>query len=488
MGESSAQPNGQIGEAGPSRALLNSLHPSGEAATVLSLDQATQLRTTTRRGDVVVLTMTAEQCRDASQRRAMIQNAVAALASDGVLWVDVPGQWRSPLKAALRSSGMVIGRPAVRRARGAARVEFALTLRGLRFMLASGLVSPRWRLALAGLKSGPWAAALLLRFIPDVSFSAFWPGTMPFKWLMDREPATQEADVAVATNWRGERAPFLVFALANQAILVAKRAGPECHAQIAHEAAMLRLLGAGLANVGLEVPRLIDSHTTPKLHSLIETHVPGRPLASWIREGRHRDLGAITDRLAEWLSRWNSQTVRYVELTPAMAEQLILSAARDVEGAIAGGSAYVEWISRQTGRLIGHKVTLVAAHNDLTMANVLGDRSGIRAVIDWEAASPDGLPLADFRYASCDAAALIGGGDRVSAFRACFLDRGDTLERMRHSEAQLRAIIGGPPEWLELCIHACWLRHAANEQARSSPRPDKSFNEIVTILAGIVGR
>ena len=139
---------------------------------------------------------------------------------------------------------------------------------------------------------------------------------------------------------------------------------------------MLKQLGAGLAKTALEVPRLIDCTTTARFCSLIETHVPGRPMDSLIRDGRHRDVGAIADRLAEWLSQWNRQTLRHVELTPALAELLILSAARELAGTIDRGSAYVEWLSGKTARLIGHKVPLVAAHNDLTMANVLGDRLG----------------------------------------------------------------------------------------------------------------
>ena len=148
----------------------------------------------------------------------------------------------------------------------------------------------------------------------------------------------------------------------------------------------------------------------------------------------------------------------------------------------------MEWLSGKTARLMGHKVPLVAAHNDLTMANVLGDLSGIRSVIDWEAANPDGLPLTDFRYASCDAATAIGGGNRLAAFRACFVDEGELRQRLQQCEAQLRAVAGGPSEWLELCVHAGWLRHAANEQARSSSRFDRAFIAIANLLAdGVVG-
>ena len=224
---------------------------------------------------------------------------------------------------ALRAKGLAIGCPIVRRARGAARAEFTLTSRGLRFALRNGHVSRRWRLVLAVLERVPWGRAMLFRLLPGVGFTAFLPGTKTLGWLVDRVDFTHDTDVAVTTSWRGERAPFLIFALGTDQTVIAKRGGPGCHAQIAHEAAMLKQLGAGLAKAGLEVPRLIDCNNSSRFCSLIETHVPGRPMDSLIREGHHRDLWAIADRLAEWLSLWNSQTLRHVEFTPALGELLI---------------------------------------------------------------------------------------------------------------------------------------------------------------------
>ena len=322
---------------------------------------------------------------------------------------------------------------------------------------------------------------MLLRLLPGIGFSAFRDGTTPFGWLVDRLGG---ADVALMTNWRTEEAPFLLFALGTNETLLAKRGGQRFQAGISHEAAMLEQLRPGLANAGLQVPRVVDRHRTRHFYSLIESDVPGRPLAGLIREGHHRQIGAIIERLAEWLSRWNRATVRQIELTPALVDELILSPAREV-----AQQAYLQWISGQTERLVGRKVPLVAAHNDLTMANVLGDRSAILSVVDWEAASTDGLPLADFHYAACDAVACLAGGDRLAAFRACFLEDGDIWQLMQQCEEQVRTITAGPPEWLELCVHATWLRHAANEQGRPSSRADGAFIGIVNALsASVLGK
>jgi hypothetical protein len=400
------------------------------------------------------------------------------------MWVDVPGRWRSAIAADLRAAGLEIGAPVAWRARGSASVEFTLVERGLRFAIDRGHVSERWRALLAMLRYLPSGRTMLLRLLPGVGFSAFRDGTIPFGWLVDRLDSARGVDVALTTNWRAEEAPFLLFALGSDKTLVAKRGGKGFAAGIAHEATMLEQLRPGLAKAGLHVPHLVDRHRTRHFTSLIESDVPGRPLAGLIREGHHRQPGAIIDRLAEWLSRWNCATVRQVELTAALGEQLILSPAREV-----AQHAYLEWISGQTERLVGRKVPLVAAHNDLTMANVLGDRSAILSVVDWEAASTDGLPLADFRYAACDAAACLAGGDRLAAFQACFLEDGDIRQLMQRCEEQLRTIAAGPSEWLELCVHATWLRHAANEQARSSSHADRAFIGIVNALsASVLGR
>ncbi len=473
----------------PSRGFLASLHPGGDPSTVLLIDQAPGPETTDEGGGVVVLSMIDAQCRDAGITEEMIRRALSALAPDGMMWIGVPGRWRLALMDSLRAKGMVIGATFVHRGRGLARTEFALTAKALRFALSGGLVSRRWRWALALLERVPWGEAMLLRFLPGIGFTAFRPGAAPFGWLNNQVPGKESVDIAIKTSWRGERAPFLVFALAEGETVIAKRGSAECQASIAHEAKVLAQLGGDAARAGLAIPQRIDFQKNPRLCSLIETAVPGRPMAGWIRDGHHRDLGIIADRLATWLTEWNSRTVRLVELTPALGELLILSPARELVGRINGGAAYLDWLSHENGLLLGHKVPLVAAHNDLTMANVLGDSSGIQSVVDWEAADPAGLPLADFHYAVCDAATAIGGGDRLAAFRICFLGDGEPRRRLRKCETRLRAIAGGPPQWLELCIHAGWLRHAANEQARPSPRPNESFLAIANLLAdGVAGR
>src|SRR3712207_907550 len=113
MAESSYRPErgAQTWQASASRAFLTSLHPSGDPDTILARDRQADAPAAARKGDVVVLAMTAAQCRDRGTREALLDQAVAALQPEGVLWIDVPGRWRGSVAAALRRSGLATGQP-----------------------------------------------------------------------------------------------------------------------------------------------------------------------------------------------------------------------------------------------------------------------------------------------------------------------------------------------------------------------------------------
>ena len=471
-----------------STALMTSVHPRGDPETILSVNQLGTSAEPVQRGDVIVLALTEAQCTDVSEREALLKKCLAAVAPDGIMWIVVPGRWRRTMMHALRAEGMTVGAPTVHNQAPGSCFEFPLTGRGLRFALASGELPRRWWLALAVLERLPWGRAVLLRILPCVGFAAFRPCNKPFEWLTKYLARSDNVDVAIKTNWRGERARYLVFALSDAEKLVAKRGGAACHAAIMEEARLLADLGEAPAEAGLEVPRFVDCITAPRLRSLIETSVPGRPVADLIRGGHLHDFDAIAKRLAIWIDRWNRRTIRQVNLTPALGEALILSAARKLQASLEGGESYLDWLTTEVAALVGQQVPLVAAHNDLTMANVLGDSSGLLSVVDWEAYKPDGLPLADFQYSVCDAASAITGADRAASFSKYFVRTGPQQRQLKSFEMELRAATPGPDAWFVLCMHATWLHHAANEQAGSSSRRDPSFAAIAQMLADSVTR
>ncbi len=122
----------------------------------------------------------------------------------------------------------------------------------------------------------------------------------------------------------------------------------------------------------------------------------------------------------------------------------------------------------------------VAAHNDLTAANVLVDEDGRLAIVDWEHAAPGCLPLGDLAYAVADVAAAVAGyRDRPEAFAACFAPGAafaDLTRGLLHGAARSRGIDASA---VELCLQACWLHHADNALRNLGGEGERPFLAIL---------
>jgi hypothetical protein len=235
------------------------------------------------------------------------------------------------------------------------------------------------------------------------------------------------------------------------------------------ERAALERLGPGARAAGAAVPEpLREAQLTVPV--LIETGIAGRPAATilWLRP---RELESLVMRLTDWLLRWNTATAVEARLTRDLLESELLSPAR----ALDAPRDYVSWLERRCAAAEGVAIKLVATHNDLTTANIIVGESTPLGVVDWEAGKPDGLPLTDLFYAVADAhAASDRFRDRLGAFRAA-------LTTTNKHERRIADALGLEPLVAELCFHACWLGHAANEASRQEPK--RSFAEIVRLIA-----
>jgi hypothetical protein len=148
-----------------------------------------------------------------------------------------------------------------------------------------------------------------------------------------------------------------------------------------------------------------------------------------------------------------------------------------------GGTDYLAWLEARCADLAGRPAPLVATHNDLTMWNILLDARGSLGVVDWELARQSDLPLSDFSYAIADTvAAAEGYRDRPAAFARC-LPGGDLAGLVARLGRRLCAELSLPGELATLCLHAGWLRHAANEQAKKRPGEPHPTLEILGMLA-----
>jgi hypothetical protein len=118
------------------------------------------------------------------------------------------------------------------------------------------------------------------------------------------------------------------------------------------------------------------------------------------------------------------------------------------------------------------------------MWNVLFDEQEQLGIVDWEAGQEEGFPLVDFCYAFTDAvAATRGYRDRLAAFKASFTPDGVYAGLAGRLLKRLTDTLQIPPKLADLCFHACWLHHAANEHLSTGCSDPKPFLGIVQYLA-----
>jgi len=377
-----------------------------------------------------------------------VQTAASRLAPDGVLYVaSAP---RGTAKA-IQAAGLVPG-PALMTLRGLGSRRLFVPPNAVAYALDRLVPAAGWRGRAARLAVRAGGARFLPQFTPS-AFVARRPGARPlYEWLGAQ--AGMEASSAIV-SW-SDGSSLLV----HVGDAVAKVGGGT------GEAETLRELG-GLARAsGASVPEPIRTGAVAGLPLLVESVVQGRPVSSQMTPSR---FPAYLGELVGWLERWNVATAQPRPLTRAELDRTVGAPLRALE---LDGSD--RWL-----RAEGRTLPFVAAHHDLTTANVLvGDGLGI---VDWDSAEATALPLTDFFYAAADArAAADGFRDRVEAFARTFSADGTPAADIEALQARLVAALGLEPEIVQLCFHACWLRHAANELAQSGAGP---FVEIATRVA-----
>jgi hypothetical protein len=294
------------------------------------------------------------------------------------------------------------------------------------------------------------------------------PDAPPARWLSALEPAEPSG-----------RHPFVLSVARDAARVHACRFdahGPQALAKVAfdehsgerlrREAAGLRHVAAGADVGGVAAPMLLDTGTLHGNPVLLESFVAGGAVAPLLAS--HPELLEETcRRLADWLGQWAVSTSASTSGVPSSLEASLLGSIESLAGVIE--TSQLEWLAAQANELLSRPVTIVAAHNDLTMWNVLRREDGALSVVDWEAASPEGLPLTDLFYLLADGvAATREYVDRTRAFQECFRSSGAragwarslVLEQARALRLEGRAIA--------MSFTACWLQHAADDARRGA--------------------
>jgi hypothetical protein len=322
-----------------------------------------------------------------------------------------------------------------------------------------GRQTPRWRVARLAGRLGLGRAVLAARF--PVRAATPQPDAEPLLGRL-RALTGEPGPFVVHVGTGGE---LVVFLLRGRAPAAVAKVSAE-PARLEREARALREVGELARAAGADVPRPLAEDAGV----LVETPVAGRPLA-WTLAGAARRLPRALERLAEWLAAWHGLTARPVEPTRERLEAELLTPARQVADAVHDPDAYLRAVVGVGRRAEGATIPLVAAHEDLTSINVLGDRGGL-GVVDWEQARADGWPLTDFLYAAADLAAAVDRHrSRLDAFDDCFVPGRRWAALVARLERRLREVVGLTPAGAELCFQVCWTRHAANELRASGGRP-----------------
>jgi hypothetical protein len=230
-------------------------------------------------------------------------------------------------------------------------------------------------------------------------------------------------------------------------------------------------VAAEAGRAGVDVPRLLTQGQLGDRPVLIENAVQGS--------------------LADWLERWHRATAVRRPLSRARLVDALLRPAAELSADLQLGSDYLGWLETMAATAEGQEVAWVAAHNDLTMVNVLvlrGRTDGQQAqlgVIDWEDATESNLPLADFFYAAVDAAAATDDyADRAAAFAACFAPGGAWAGLVASYRDRLCRGLDIAEDVAALSFHACWLHYAARARQGPAGRETRHFLRIAQALAG----
>ena len=323
----------------------------------------------------------------------------------------------------------------------------------------------RWALARTATVRGRVGRFAPLRALAMLGSGAIArrPGARPLgNWLHARGNGT--AVVA------GRRTAFLVDR--DGLALVAKIGTGLAARRALTEAAALADLGPEARRAGAQVPVALEDGRLDGAPLLVTTGIQGAPASALIAARPQRRVRLI-ERLAEWLERWNVATAIDGVLSAELLECELLAPARK----LGLPERHVAELGRLCSRLVGRPVKLVAAHNDLTTANVLVDRNDGLGIVDWETAERRTLPLGDLFYALGDAeAAVTGFVDRPQAVVALAAAEGVELE------SRFVATLGLDQRVADVCFHACWLRHAANESRREGGG-ERPFLQIVRTIS-----
>lgn len=443
---------------------------------------------TTENAELIVLAPTLAECRTRGWLEDAVQSLSGRLGADGLAYVLAPALWRFKIRNLLGDRGLSIEQA----------ILHVPDQRLSRFLIPLDARPAQYAASkLLSLSLGKHLLAVfgvcLLRFdrlfkclLPSAGLLVRRPGSRPiFEWLFRLCSATN-GNVVIATSSRGKDGSIVLHAFpgrTERATVVAKLTMKSTESLIA-EAATLRRLEPIASAAGAQIPRVLSLEHVNGHPVLLQTGLCGQSVAALLASRANRLVG-ILERLVSWLESWNRSTLTAMPLDIALGEREIVASAGLVTAQLDAGSEYQNWLRTRCHTVMDRTIPLVTTHNDLTMWNLLLTKQRQLGVVDWEAAREKDLPLVDFFYAIADAVTIAHGfADRSRALEACFVVGGAYERGTRQLLMRLRRVVRMSDDMVEVCFHACWLRHAANEcktAGSSDPRPFLKIVEWLTV-------
>jgi len=243
-------------------------------------------------------------------------------------------------------------------------------------------------------------------------------------------------------------------------VIKAGRRGAGAACTLAREAANLRAVHAARPDGFESIPRLITFEEYADTPLLLETAVSGHVLKPSMAR---RNPGGCAEALLEWLTTMSAATAqRPADVAPALQEQwgaplerMVRDHPLNVEEIelVARTRALVQPLERAS-------FPLVFEHGDLSAPNLLMTDRGTLNVVDWELATPAGLPGHDLFTALAFVADARAG---ATAFgRAFFSPRAWAKPFVERYAAHMNLA----PDLLPALFVACWSKHVARQAER----------------------
>jgi hypothetical protein len=215
--------------------------------------------------------------------------------------------------------------------------------------------------------------------------------------------------------------------------------------------------------------------------AFLQSAAQGQSAAIYLTGKPDRLIGVL-EQVVSWLEAWNRSTRVIRRMDRAQWNHKFLALAESMAPFLPKGQEYYAWLVERCMH-IHIPVPLFAAHNDLTMWNILRFDEEQLGIVDWEAELPDCLPLADFFYMILDGIVLAHRlKDRSKACEMCFSPGGRYSELFTRLLKRHRQMLDIPEEVVDLSLHACFISHAGNEVHRGEQLPSP-FLGIVHWLA-----